>query len=392
MIRLRLSSAALERIDRLRPSTLVTQPTAPNRLNTTPAAPRTASAASPKAPLAETRLKAPSGQKRKPKPKPVPRPKARLPCNTSSRYVQYHTEDPRRMGRYRELGHRNHVQLEREAQRDIDPASAMYLPANNHTARINYAEIATAHVVRFTDALPRSGPVFWVTLIADEYTFALDQAGKFDPFRLQQWVRAVLPGCSFVGMVEAALHTNAGEVKPGLKRAVSWHSHMLLWGIPVERMTELRDGINRRTRTMIPGVDAAHYRILDRDKVEGQVLYMLKAPVNEYRIYPRKKTVEDPVTRRATKVLTGRFSTKKYQLGPGDLVRMANLLSGKALDKLAFSHGEGKALLDDINYEARAEYRAARQVEVARAASQKLRTARLGPPSRSRPASGVRGP
>ncbi|CAO4178298.1 hypothetical protein CLBKND_03183 [Methylorubrum aminovorans] len=70
----------------------------------------------------------------------------------------------------------------------------------------------------------------------------------------------MLPGCSLVGMVEAALYTNVGLVRHGLPRAVSWQLHLLVWGIMASEMTELRNGINRRVHTMIPGVKAAHFR------------------------------------------------------------------------------------------------------------------------------------
>ncbi|WP_455963618.1 hypothetical protein [Methylorubrum aminovorans] len=81
-----------------------------------------------------------------------------------------HVEDHRRLASYLEPGHKNHVAPSRTAQQDIEASSALYLPANNHTARINYARIAAAHVIRFTDTLPRSTTVFWMALIAGRYT------------------------------------------------------------------------------------------------------------------------------------------------------------------------------------------------------------------------------
>jgi len=258
------------------------------------------------------------------------------------------------------------VQLTRDAEIDLKPGSALYLPANNYTARVDYARIATAQVIRFTNSLPESTPVFWVTLIAKRFTDPLDRAGDFDPYELQRWARARLPRCSFVGMVEAAFYSNVGLVLHGMQKAVSWHVHMLVWGVTEQRMTELRDGINRRVSTMVPGVKAAHFRELTPDEVEGQALYMLKAPVNEYRIYAMKKTVADPDTGEITTPTTGRFWTKKYQLGPGDLVRMANIMTGKTLDTVAFAAGQGCPLLKAINFEALTAYRAAEDRERAR--------------------------
>lgn len=346
--------------------TLVTQPTTPPRRNTTPIRPLKPLATVPEAPSAKSPIKAPRAR-----PKPVPRPKARKPLNTWPRFIAAHTEDPRRMARYLELGHKNHVQLTREAEIDIEPSSALYLPANNHAARIDYTRIATAHVIPFTESLPGSTPVFWVTLIAERFTDPLDRAGDFDPFPLQQWARAILPGCSFVGMVEAALYSNVGLVLNGLQKVVSWHTHLLLWGVTAQRMTKLRDRINQRVSTMIPGIKAAHFRQLQPEEIDGQALYMLKAPVNEYRVYPMKETVADDDTGEITTPTTGRFRTKKYQLGPGDLVRMTNIMSGKTLDTLSFAAGQGRTVLKAINFEARTASRAAEVRKRGRAASRR---------------------
>lgn len=218
---------------------------------------------------------------------------------------------------------------------------------------------------------PRNTPIFWVTLIAEQFTVPLDQAGDFDPFPLQQWARAMLRGCSCVGMVEAALYSNVGLVLHRLQKAVSWHMHLLVWGKTAQQMTVLRDNINRRVKTMVPGVKAAHFRQIRPDKIQGQVLYMLKAPMNEYRIYAMKETVDDEDTGEFTTPLTGQFRTKKYQLDPGDLVRMVNIMSGQALDDLSFAAGQGRSLLNAIILEARAPYRAAKAQERAREASQR---------------------
>lgn len=197
-----------------------------------------------------------------------------------------------------------------------------------------------------------------VTLIRDSYTLPYDEAVDLDLFKLQQWVRAELRGASFVGMTEAALYTNADAVRTNWKRAISWHPHLLVWGISKQRMTEIRDSLNRRCRTLIPGVAAAHFRPVRPEKVEGQVLYMLKAPVNEYRIITGNRPVIDPAPGEPRREFTGKFASKKYQLGPGDLVRMANLLAGKRLDRLAFAAGDGRAVLSAINFTALAPERA----------------------------------
>ena len=285
-----------------------------------------------------------------------------------------HTDDPRSIARNEERAFAV-VRLSREARLEIAPEQAFNLSACNYTARIEYAHIALDHITGFTSSLPRSTPVVWVTLIRDSYTVRYDEAADFELFKLRQWVQFELRGASFIGMTEAALYTNAEEVRPEWKRAISWHPHLLVWGISKQRMREIRDSINVRFRTLIPGVKPAHFRTLKPEEVEGQVLYMLKAPVNEYRIIPKTRKVVDPVTEKALREPTGQFGSKKYQLGPGELVRMANLMADKTLDGLAFAAGEGKTVLDAINYEARTRYRALEARERGRAASQRSQAA-----------------
>lgn len=375
----RVVSSPDRKIRRATADTLVTQPTRPPRLNTAPFGPLAPSAPLPEASSAKTRPQAPRRRIRPPR----PRKPARPPLNTPLRFVTTHIDDDRLRAAYVERGHRNYVQLSRTARDEIAPASAISLPATNYQARIRYAWIANAHVTRFTESLPRSVPVFWVTLISGEYTLGEDQAGGFDPYPLQQWALAMLPGCSFVGMVEAALYTNVAAVAFSMKRAVSWHVHMPLWGVTEQQIRKLCARINESVSTIIPGVKAAHYRRLEPEEVRGQVLYMLKAPVNEYRIYKRKKTVFDQETGEISEESTGRFATKKYQLGAGDIVRMTNIMAGQTLNKLSFAAGEGKAVLKAINDEALTRHRAVERRERNREASRRSMAAwRSGPKNR----------
>ncbi|MCJ2108999.1 hypothetical protein MKK70_27255 [Methylobacterium sp. E-041] len=305
-----------------------------------------------------------------------------MPINTWPRFLAAHTDDPSSIARNEERLHAA-IKLTREAHLEIAPEQAFALSACNYTARINYAEVATDLITRFTSSLPRSAPVFFVTLIRDSYTLPYDDAADLNLFKLEQWVRAELHGASFIGMTEAALYTNAGEVRAGWQRAISWHPHLLVWDVTEQRMHEICDSINFRIRTLIPGVRAAHFRRLEPEQVEGQVLYMLKAPVNEYRIYPKMRTVTVGENSKTMKEPTGRFRSKKYQLGPGDLTRMANLMASKTLDGLSFAAGEGKAVLDAINFETRTAYRAVQVQERDREAT-RLRSRSLPPKRRQR--------
>ncbi|MBB2962528.1 hypothetical protein [Methylobacterium sp. R2-1] len=230
---------------------------------------------------------------------------------------------------------------------------------------------------------PRSTPAFFVTLIVDRYTFGLRKAGEFNPKRLQAWARTVFPGCSSIGMVEAALYTNVGVVWAGMDRAVSWHVHLILWGPSESWLAERCRVINARYHTLVPGVTAAHYRPLARQEWVGQTFYMLKAPMSDHRIWARKKEHRDTETGEITVRTTGRFTQRKRELRPCDLARMTIVMSGWTLDRLAFATGGGKVVLSAINAEARAPRLATERLKASREAALRSVRAHSGPRCRS---------
>lgn len=340
-------------------ATLVIPTTPPNTLNTPPKPPSTPSASLPKAITPKTPPRTPRHQLSL---------KPRVPLRNQPAFDAAHLHDARRLAEYRHMDRKGSVRLPWTAIDEIDPRSAARLPANNYTARINYARIATAHVGRFAETLPRSAPAYFVTLIVDRYTVGLREAGEFNPKRLQAWARQMLPGCSFLGMVEAALYTNVGVVWAGMDRAVSWHVHLILWGTSESWLADRCDAINARYRTLLPGVTAAHYRRLARHELVEQTFYMVKAPISDHRIWAMKEEHFDSQTGKVTVRTNGHFNQGKRELRPCDLTRMIMVMSGKTINRLAFAAGAGKALLTAINDEALAPHRASEQVERSREA------------------------
>ena len=81
---------------------------------------------------------------------------------------------------------------------------------------------------------------------------AEDAAASFDPKRLQAWARQELRGLDFVGMVEPAFYTNVGDIMAGVRRVVSWHVHVIGWGVAAPRLTEIMSGINDRYAAYYP--------------------------------------------------------------------------------------------------------------------------------------------
>jgi hypothetical protein len=231
----------------------------------------------------------------------------------------------------------------------LDPSATNYLYANNFDARILFGRVAARRIGEMVEA---SDEAFsWVTLAPGKFVVAEGAAASFDPKRIQAWTRQELHGLDFIGMVEAALYTNVGDVMAGVRRVVAWHVHLISWGMSEARQTALMDGINRRYDALLPGVDPAFGVPLAKQDVVGKALYMLKAPMSEYRVYARRATRFDRETGEITTPTTGRFRQKKQALRPGDMVRMCNVLADKHLDRLLFAGGAGAPLLAEIRAE-----------------------------------------
>lgn len=195
-------------------------------------------------------------------------------------------------------------------------------------------------------------PVFWVTLIAAEFTTPLDADGDCEPRRLMAWTRAVLGPCSFVGIVEAAFYSNVRLIRKRMQRVVSWHVHLLVWDISTAEVKAARDRVNRRYQTLVPGVAAAHFASITPAQVMAKACYMLKAPFTDYSVYPRRRERVDAATGEVTKVSTGRFSQQKREMRLGDMVRVCRIFAGRTVDQLTFAAGEGRAVLAGVNRDA----------------------------------------
>jgi hypothetical protein len=112
------------------------------------------------------------------------------------------------------------------------------------------------------------------------------------------------------------------------------------------------DDINKRYAAFLPGVDPAYAVPVTAEEAIGKVLYMLKSPQSEHRVWPIKAKDIDPDTDEVFERHTGRFKQKKRALRPGDLIKMCKVLADKYLDRLAFAGGAGVPALDAIRAEA----------------------------------------
>ncbi len=266
-------------------------------------------------------------------------------------FEKVHGENTDKLLRYQANGRKGSVRLDRAILDEFDPTAAIDLHANNPDARIRFARIATQHLQRFADEAEDTF-FHWVTLCPGQFGVVEDVAAQFNIKRIHAWTHQSMRGLDYVGMVEAALFGNFGVVVPTRNRMVSWHVHLLVWGVTEARMTETIAVINSKYNSLVPGILPAYAELIPKHLVTAKVAYMVKAPRSEHRVIAKRRTEVDPSTGEITRPRTGRFKVKKQDLRPRDMARMAEIMAGKYLHKLAFAGGDGKPSLKAIRIEA----------------------------------------
>ena len=284
-------------------------------------------------------------------------PTRRKPLKTMPMFIAAHEQHEARLHNYQHIPRKRSELLSRSELDELAPAGATFLRSNNTAARISFAHIASEHLTRFFETLGGDVPWSFVTLAPKRFAIAESEAAKFDVGGLIAWTRDVLEGMHFVGMVEAALYTNVGAHVGGADRVVSFHTHALVWGASPADLAALVDSINNSEPALIPGIPPGHQRSLKAREVRGPMIYMLKGPLSDHRVYPLRAAVTDQITGEITIETTGRFRQRKQALRPRDAVRMFRVMSDRYIDRLAFAGGDGKTLLGMFRKEALKDWR-----------------------------------
>lgn len=163
-----------------------------------------------------------------------------------------------------------------------------------------------------------------------------------DIARFKQQLREGLNGLSYLGMIEPAYYVNLvrGASFP-MKQGVFWHSHLICWGESREEIKQRFEDMNclpDTYRPIVPGLAGADFRVIRKDGLPAVFRYLLKAPVNAYRVYRTKSPTPDGS-------LVARFQQRKQPLRPGERVTLFHLLKDLYLDQLAMAGGEGAEML-----------------------------------------------
>jgi hypothetical protein len=235
----------------------------------------------------------------------------------------------------------------------LRPSDAFYLPAVNAKARIKWGRFFIRAIFNFfgitTDEDGPHEPMFLVT-IADKSHLTSDQPQQINLTRIKRKLGAGLRGLSYIGMIEPGYYNNIyGLSGNKQKNIVSWHGHLLVWGVTDEQLAKHLAKIKPRFTSIMPGLCAVHKKIIEPDQFGYELWYILKSPCKEYSIGKRRKWDE--------KTGTAEFKQNARKIRPGNRVKLFYLMQNMYLDKLAMAGGEGREFLRRIKYEALREYR-----------------------------------
>lgn len=226
-----------------------------------------------------------------------------------------------------------------------DAAKLLY--ATNARSRISVAR-ATLEEVAALVGKGKLPPAFFVTLASKRFAVPIEEAAGFDVARLIEWTSWWLGKFNHLTIVEAALYT----IVPGWRGyVVSWHTHSLVWGCSEWVLQTIIDGFNDQEEPLVRGRDPGHKRKLASDStVRSRSLYMLKAPMRDYRVYPLVEELLDHLTGEIIKTETGLDKQQKrpMQERPGDLVKIYDVLGDRHIPGLLFGGGKGVALRNRI--------------------------------------------
>ncbi|WP_262273059.1 hypothetical protein [Microvirga yunnanensis] len=192
-----------------------------------------------------------------------------------------------------------------------------------------------------------TGPLHFVTIACRRFSCAVDGGAAFDVQQVQSHARQALHGFNYLGMVEVAYYGNIG-LAPGVRGALCFHVHAIVWGVSAHRLNRALAAVDAREQSLLPGVRPTDRRSLTVNRLPGKLLYMLKSPSKEYRVYPMRGEFTDQETGEITVGPTGKWRQLKQRLRFGGLVAARSALVDRYLDRLAFAGGAGISLLNRI--------------------------------------------
>jgi hypothetical protein len=219
-----------------------------------------------------------------------------------------------------------------------------YLSAVSATGRIKWAQAVCHEFSEFFELGPTrpkpNQPMFLVTL-CDRRCCTSHQEREIDIPGFLRLLRCGLRGLSYLGMLQPAYYVNICQgVYLSGKRTVSWHVHVICWGISPKEIKRRIERLNA-TAVYLPigdGLAAAHQKRIPKGQLADKFRYILKAPRKAYRLYRVERVTPDGE-------IVLRFKQRTSDLRPGERLTLLRLMKDMYLDKLAVAGGQGAHIL-----------------------------------------------
>jgi hypothetical protein len=214
---------------------------------------------------------------------------------------------------------------------------AMSLKATNAWSRIAYMKSAIAVFDRYAEARGAIQPVFFVTVAPSHLAFDFNRALP-DVVRDRFQIATMFSKAHSFGAFDIAYHGNVNATDNVGTRMLSLHAHLLVWGVEENAMQELKRAYNSRVRSAIPPNPAFYYMSDSPIRFKEHLIYLLKAPLREYR---RDQRSAEAVALATDGGPGGRAGPWKRDLRPKDAASMCNLLANVTIPGWIISSGDG---------------------------------------------------
>jgi hypothetical protein len=190
-------------------------------------------------------------------------------------------------------------------------------------------------------------PVFLATFIPKDGLVEKGTCG-IDLSNVKQRLYADLRGISYIGMFEPGYYASLPSSDAGLGyRAISWHLHLLIWGVTAEQIVKLMRTLRKsgRYQAVVEELKSVHAEQVANGELPETVAYILKPPSHAYRVarYPWIAPDGEP---RLKPDGTTRFyvGQRASDLRKGERVTVFHAMKHLGLDELLLAGGEGSAL------------------------------------------------
>lgn len=189
--------------------------------------------------------------------------------------------------------------------------------------------------------------IFFVTLIPKVGFVGTGVCG-IDIGGMKRRLQADLRGFSYIGAFEPGYYASLplSDSGPGYQ-AISWHPHLLMWGVTPEQMVSLTGRLSKsgNYQSIVEEFEPVHAEEVASGELPDVIGYLLKPPSHAYRV------TRYPWIGRDGEVRLKRDDTPRFYVGQrasnlrkGERVKVFHAMKHLGLEELLVAGGEGSAL------------------------------------------------